>query len=169
MQPLNPKETMRRTMANLRIIERELGDRKARGVRVAEEGPFEITQLVNSFLGALAHPWERTRGALNELPIAEARDSGWPVVGSDRGEQEPETLGDFLRLVRNGFAHGNVQFIPDEHGGIETVRFWNTHPRSGKRTWGSALGVSDLRQFLECFAALAEGIPDDRWLAAREL
>ena len=38
----------------------------------ADDGPFEVTQLINSFLGALAHPWESLKSELNEITIDEA-------------------------------------------------------------------------------------------------
>ena len=47
MPPTEPiRDVVRRTMANLQFIE---GHASARG-------SYEVTQLVNSFLGALAHP-----------------------------------------------------------------------------------------------------------------
>jgi hypothetical protein len=62
------RELMHRTMQNLRIID-----------RLAEESPgahpraFEVTQLVNSFLGALAMPRERDlRELLQGRSILEA-------------------------------------------------------------------------------------------------
>ena len=33
---------------------------------------MEVTQLLNSFLGALAHSWEALRADLNAMPISEA-------------------------------------------------------------------------------------------------
>ena len=52
MNPEDPvRDVMRRTMFNLRFIEEHQ----------EQNGPFEVTQLVNSFLGALAHPWEHFR------------------------------------------------------------------------------------------------------------
>jgi hypothetical protein len=48
MMPHEPVlDIMRRTMRNLAFI----------GQRVSIGDPFEVTQLINSFLGALAHPW----------------------------------------------------------------------------------------------------------------
>jgi hypothetical protein len=50
MEPFEEvKDLMKRTMFNLRFVE----EHKARN------GPYEVTQLINSFLGAMAHPWER--------------------------------------------------------------------------------------------------------------
>jgi hypothetical protein len=47
VMPIEPvRDIMRRTMQNLKFVE---GHRGA-------NGPYEVTQLLNSFLGALAHP-----------------------------------------------------------------------------------------------------------------
>ncbi len=140
-------EVMRRTMFNLKFIKKHQ-DRN---------GPYEVTQLVNSFLGALAHPWETYRNDLMRLPLSEAERRGWPKVKKEQlSDRDPDSLGDLLRLVRNSFAHGNVQFLPDERNGIQAIRFWNTSPKSGKRTWGAILTVGHLESFLKCFVALAE-------------
>ena len=53
---------MERTMFNLNFIK----DHKQ------EDGPWEITQLVNSFLGALAHPWEELKQQFNKMSIKES-------------------------------------------------------------------------------------------------
>lgn len=50
---------MDRTMSNLKLVQRLHKEAVERGDQVDELGPFEVTQLVNSFSGALAHPWER--------------------------------------------------------------------------------------------------------------
>jgi hypothetical protein len=133
MNPTEPaRDLMRRTMVNLRFIE----------AHQASDGPYEVTQLINSFLGALAHPWERYRTDLQRLPLAEAGRLGWPEMEKELTEDvDPNSLGDLLRLVRNAFAHGNIEFIPDSSGDIQQIRFWNNN-RSGRRTWGAVLTVS---------------------------
>jgi len=71
MQPENPLlDVMNRTIYNLHFIEDE----------AKNEGPYEVTQLVNSFLGALAHPWEKFKIELETISLEEAQDKGWPLV-----------------------------------------------------------------------------------------
>jgi len=138
-------DVMRRTMVNLKYIE----DGKT------EDGPYEVTQLVNSFLGALAHPWEKFRQNLKLLSIAEAEDEGWPhIVKGSPNDQDPENLGELIRLIRNGLAHGNIEFLPDENNEIRAVRIWNL--RNGQRTWCTELTVANMRTFLKCFVKQAE-------------
>ena len=40
------------------------------------EGPYEVTQLINSFLGALAHPWEIYRADLTTMSLSAAQKAG---------------------------------------------------------------------------------------------
>ena len=63
-------DIMRRSMANLAFVEGNAGP----------EGPYEVTQLVNTFLGALAHPFEAMRDDLNSLSLADAAALGWPRI-----------------------------------------------------------------------------------------
>ena len=69
--PTEPvRDIMRRTMANLAFIERHKSD----------SGPYEVTQLINSFLGALAHPWEDMKTELRGITLSEGETRGWPRI-----------------------------------------------------------------------------------------
>jgi hypothetical protein len=139
-------DIMRRTMANLVFV----------GEHAGPSGPYEVTQLMNSFIGALAHPWEAMRDELMALPVSEAAESGWPSTPTERpGDQEPSSLGDLVRLMRNGFAHGNIEFLPGSTGDIRAIRLWNNN-KAGRRTWGTIVTVDDARVFLRCFVDLIE-------------
>jgi hypothetical protein len=139
------RDVMHRTMHNLQFIEAHAG----------VDGPYEVTQLINSFLGALAHPWEAYRHDLITVPLAEARVAGWPAVAKERqSDREPDSLGDLVRLMRNALAHGNVEFLPDSSAEIRALRLWNTD--RGRRTWGAIVTIADMRFFLTRFVALAE-------------
>ena len=71
--PTNPTkpllDIMRRSMANLEFIE----------ARKSPTGPYEVTQLINTFLGALVHPFEKMQVGLNSLSLADAANQGWPI------------------------------------------------------------------------------------------
>jgi hypothetical protein len=88
MMPHEPVlDIMRRTMANLAFIEQ----------RASTDGPFEVTQLINSFLGALAHPWETLWKELNSISISDAERQGWPIPRAERPtDQAPTSLGDLI-------------------------------------------------------------------------
>jgi hypothetical protein len=145
--PTEPiRDIMRRTMVNLAFIEQS----------ARSDGPYEVTQLVNSFLGALAHPWEVMQDDLKSLPLAEATRRGWPALAKERStDRDPTSLGDLVRLMRNGFAHGHIEFWPGAKGEIQALRIWNTD-RNDRRTWGVIVTVDDARRLLLRFSELIE-------------
>lgn len=154
MNPEEPvRDIMRRTMFNLRLIEQQ----------ATTSGPYEVTQLINSFLGALAHPWERFKKELRTHSIKSAECAGWPCIQKERpSDTNPRHLGDLLRLMRNGIAHGNITFLPDQDGEIRAIRLWNADPRSGRQTWGAIVNVEDMRQLLDRFVQLAEELHEQQ-------
>jgi hypothetical protein len=147
MMPHEPVlDIMRRTMRNLAFIEQH----------ASSDGPFEVTQLINSFLGALAHPWESLKSELNSISIADAKSRGWPIPQEEKAaDQAPTTLGDVMRLLRNGLAHGNISFVPGGQGQIAALRIENRNVK-GRRTWGVIITPENMKQFLERFVALVE-------------
>ena len=71
-------------MANLEFVEEHKSD----------IGPFEVTQLLNSFLGALAHPWENLKEELNSISLVDAERDGWPRAQCKRATgRPPRSLG----------------------------------------------------------------------------
>jgi hypothetical protein len=147
MMPHEPTlDIMRRTLRNLAFIEQH----------ASSNGPYEVTQLINSFLGALAHPWEGLKSELNSISIADAKSQGWPIPKDERAtDHAPTTLGDVIRLLRNGLAHGNISFLPSRQGQIAALHIENRNDR-GRRTWGVIITPEDMKQFLERFVALVE-------------
>lgn len=146
MMPHEPvHDIMRRTMHNLKFVEERAGT----------NGLYEVTQLINSFLGALAHPWEKYRDDLITMSLATAHNAGWPAIAKDKPtDRDPESLGCLVRLMRNALAHGNIEFLPSPSAEIGALRLWNTY--RGRGTWGAIVTVSDMRSFLKSFVALAE-------------
>ena len=140
-------DIMRRSMANLAFVE----------AHACPAGPYEVTQLINTFLGALAHPFEAMRNDLMALPLTDAAVLGWPTINKERpSDTEPASLGDLIRLMRNGMAHGNLDYLSDGKGQIHALRVWNTRPRTGARTWGAVVPIADMRRFLGLFVELIE-------------
>jgi hypothetical protein len=150
MEPFEEvKDLMNRTMFNLKFVQEKR----------RPNGPYEVTQLINSFLGAMAHPWEEWKKQLSEMPLDEAQQKGWPViVTEERSRDTPESLGDLIRVMRNAMAHGNLRF--DSRGGeIVALHLWNRG--GGKDTWRARVEVEDLHRFLTRFVALANELYDD--------
>lgn len=145
-------EWIRRTLFNLAFIEE----------RATDHGPFEVTQLVNSFLGAFVFPWETFyRGKFGDITVQEAREHwGIPVltraVASD--DKDPRLLRQAIRMIRNGIAHGHIRFSPDAMNQIWLVEIWDEDKdKTGtyQRHWGTRITPVEMREFLEGFGALA--------------
>ena len=146
MMPYEPVlDIMRRTMANLEFIEEHKSD----------DGPFEVTQLLNSFLGALAHPWENLKEELNSISLEDVEREGWPNPQREREtDQLPSSLGHLIGHLRHGVAHGNISFLRGGHGEIAALRIENRY--KGVRTWGATVTLDAMRRFLDRFVALVE-------------
>lgn len=159
-------DLIRRTLDNLQFIEQH----KQRN------GPWEVTQTVNSFLSIIAHPRERLLDpeAIKWLTLADPKvtSAGLPSFASswEYDSEQPRTLAQLLRLLRNGIAHGNVDLLnrrelaalrPEakfdamlNHDDVAGIEVWNAD--NGKnRTWGTVLTVEELGQALRGFATLA--------------
>jgi hypothetical protein len=152
MMPHEPvRDIMRRTLHNLKFVETHAG----------VDGPYEVTQLINSFLGAMAHPWESYRDDLTAISLPSAENVGWPAIAKEREtDREPNSLGELVRLMRNAIAHGNIEFLPAASAEIRALRLWNSD--HGRRTWGAVILVTDMRAFLMRFATIAEELHEQR-------
>jgi hypothetical protein len=144
------QEVMERTMWNLRYIHEHR----------AENGPFEVVQLVNSFSGAMVHPWEAKRGnalsAMKTFSLSAARAESWPVLEKELPtDADPANYHEMLNWTRNAFAHGNVDF-QNHAGQIASIRIWNC-PHKKPRNWGAVVSVDDMEDFLWFFCDLASG------------
>ena len=138
------KEVIRRTMFNLRFIEQH----------AAKEGPYEVTQLLNSFLGALAHPWEEPKPQLSLVSL-----DGWPAVVKELpSDRDVTNLGELIRRMRNGIARAHFEFLSDANLDITLLTIWDEDPNTRQRVWGKELSVADLRALLERFAGLADDL-----------
>ena len=96
-----------------------------------ENGPYEITQLINSMMGLLVLPVEKyaryNRRALNsDKRFLEIRGDYATIIANSRSE----TLSGFLTFLRNSLSHGNIEFIGDRD--IEAIKFWNYAYIDGK-------------------------------------
>jgi hypothetical protein len=152
---------MRRTISNLEFIE----------ARAGPNGPYEVTQLVNSFIGALAHPWEELANDLSALSIQDAEALGWPVIDKElASDQTPRNLGELIRLIRNSLVHGNIS-LWEKKGEIAMLRVACFYMDEGippvrRRAWGAMITVEHLREFLTQFVSLAEELYEKRVRAA---
>ena len=170
--PDDPVRTvMKRTIANLQFIDQEderlKAEARANGLsrRDADQAPFEATQLLNSFLGVLIHPWETLRERSGQgiaIGLDEAERREWPVLRNQNPHApEAKNYARMLSNIRNAFAHGSIELlkdVPDETGrrDIGGVRIWNKCPDCNCKTWIAEISLADLKDFLEFFEKLAD-------------
>jgi hypothetical protein len=98
---------------------------------------------------------------LCKITLADAAARGWPQIDKERvTDADPKSLGGLIRLMRHGFAHGNLTFLPSSSSDIGAVRIWNTRSKKGLaggvRTWGAIVTMKDARTFLLRFTELID-------------
>lgn len=154
---------MDRSIQNLEIIKCVRIAREADGNDVESQGPHDVTQLLNSFLGALIQPWEEIRkdgsvGSAMKEPISRlvSRNLNWPFPAKEwPGDRDPKNYAQLLTWMRNAFAHSNLE-LQGSGSSIETIRIWN-ECNCGNRSWGTRLSIDELEDFLYFFQDMAYG------------
>lgn len=152
-----PKKVfIERTLANLKFID----DRKNR-----ELGPYEFTQLINSFLLAFIHP---KKYWITDFPENPLPAEGWNIKSIPvRGHEGcvPKTTRDLVVNIRHALAHGNFKILTTGEGpsaDIDFVELWNTpHEDSETVIWRtSPVSVDDLAGLLRIVAKEMLAIAD---------
>ena len=107
-----------RTLANLEKIEKEKPD----------DAKYEVTQLVNSFLGLIVFPKERS-----------ITDSHWSkLLKSNNVSSNPNGNCNYLRRMRNAISHSHILFesgnMLDKNGKkqIDSITFVDCDFEDGK-------------------------------------
>jgi len=111
------------------------------------KGPYDTTQLINSFLGAFVHVKERFDNLIPQVPYP---PPNWPDIKTNANYKSPANLRQFVRFVRNGISHGNVEILGQ--GKISGVRIWNTN--SKVRNWEADISEDDLGKLLRAFVTI---------------
>lgn len=141
-------------------------------------GPFEITQLINSFMGVFAHPWDqlldKSKLETERLSSTRFRECGFPELPQFPPEGEGtrmESIHDYLRVLRNAMAHGNFKLLDRkelrslrQRGTLPKVsekeitglRLWNTPMNSDRKNWITVLDIYEMRNCIEAMARLCE-------------
>lgn len=107
-----------------------------------------VTRLVNSLLGLLIFIKEQKfNDEIRQLSLASLEAQGWPRWKSS--VDQPKSLGQLVRHLRNAVAHGGIKFSSDATA-LEDVSFEFTDrdPRSGQITWQGQVSGPDLRAFV---------------------
>jgi hypothetical protein len=109
-----------------------------------------VTQIVNSSLGLIVFPWDRKADIeIRGKPLADLYKSGWPVWD----EAPPSKgLGELIHGLRNGIAHGNVQFSSDDRAASKVVvTFGSKH-----EDWHARISADNLKSFCLKFIEFIE-------------
>jgi hypothetical protein len=158
-------ELIRRTMGNLKFIREVEMNEQRRG---AKRSVYCVTQMINSTLALIIHPWEAKSGIF-EADLSAVESEGWPRLRSSRprtDDPEPLKIRDQVAHFRHGLAHGYIQFHSDGQGEISAIEIENRLPpnrcrpergnlkarSSGDRLWGAKISVTELEAILEFIA-----------------
>lgn len=139
------KDFAHRTRRNLEVIEQTKAAQPDADV-------YEVTQLINSMLGLLVFPQQAYYEAIPDTPLAELKESGWPVPDVTGKYPQASTLRELVRYMRNAIAHFNIEFLLDETSQIAGIKLWNMN--RGQRTWETRLRLEDLREITKRFVEM---------------
>lgn len=133
---------IQRTRTNLELIESTYENRADGHV---------VTQLVNSLLGIVVYPWEHQGlGHLKSQGMSEIGLEGWPDQIMELGKAETNTVGQFIKHMRNAVAHGRVTFSSDDRELTHvTLTFEDCKNKSAPPYWRARINAKHLRQFCD--------------------
>ena len=124
-----------------------------------KDGPYEVTQLVNSFVAVVGYPRERAIGdLLKAVSIEKGRDLGLPPIPviSSNPNYRADSVADQATMLRNAAAHGRIKFSADENSRqIGAITFSDENRARDQRT-SIALTIETVEQILYAFRNIAE-------------
>jgi hypothetical protein len=135
--------------------------------RQSEHGPYEVTQLISSFVMVAGLPRERDiYSGLESISIEEARtEYGLPniAVVADAAEYEIRHMADLAGMFRNAVAHGNLTFYPVPRGNtIGSLRFSDQRKRNNvlQKRYSNELTIQQVEDTLYAFQKIAQALYD---------
>lgn len=138
-------DIMRRSLINLEFIYKNH----------EKHAVYEITQLVNTFLGAFIHPFERSSKGRAFIAYFAARPTPIDVTYQIR-EGDNVTYYDFIQYIRHALAHGNMRYNPNAIKQIESITIWNV--RNGSKVFKCTINTHDMKTLLLDFRTCLEEI-----------
>ncbi len=165
------KEFAKRTLANLRFIDKEVERRHQQGIEDKDiHDVFEVTQLINSFVGMVILPKEsfyhRLRGHNHFLSteadqliteLSRDRDRYFSTYTFEyqgrtvREELNPKTLS---RHFRNAIAHNNLEILPRDFTGEGKITGVIFRDKNYDETFRLKLDLREIRLLLEATCEL---------------
>jgi hypothetical protein len=110
-----------------------------------------VTQLVNSLLGLVVFPWEKSvLDASKTKNLHALYTQGWPQFAMTVGAAKCTTLYTLVRRLRNATAHGNISFSSDSLDFAEVMIVVEDYGQDEDIPhWRAEFGADALRAF--CF------------------
>ena len=149
MYELFIKDFVVRTNRNLEYIE----EKKENGDEV-----YEVTQLVNSFLGLIVFPKEKAGEQIRRISDIQTiiDDIEFEVRRNTYSYKRRDiNLKNFLYHIRNAIAHGGVEFFHDESNEIHSISFYD-YIRNKRGTirenFYIVMDISQIREFVKLFS-----------------
>ena len=136
------KDFATRTLENLKYIEQA----NANGEHV-----FEITQLINSFLGLIVFPQEKDEERVFEIsvdPQTIERVYSGRKRNTYKGERKEENLKNLIYHFRNAISHGHIEASMNKENEICKLSFRDVNPRNQDETFQIDIKVPVLRAFV---------------------
>jgi HEPN pEK499 p136 len=146
-----------------RILERTLFNLSFINDHAHDAGPYEMTQLINSFLGAVVHPWENLLRNQPILVNLRGPDVNWPALRKAKPtDDNPLDFHESLAWIRHAFAHGNITYL-NADGKIWGIEIRNKgYSKRQKKyiDWGTRLDKTTLRCLLDSYVEIARRVDD---------
>lgn len=110
----------RRTKSNLNEIQRLQVIEQREG---SKPKYFEVTQLINSCIGLVIFPYEKAFDYLPDIGLEKIKIYQDVLTLHSVKENEPKTLKQLVKKIRNSFAHQNICF-KNYNNQIVGVHLW---------------------------------------------
>ncbi len=111
------KEFFKRTLHNLDTYLEDHTENK-------RKYPYDITQIINSFLGLIVFLKDSSfldQDALNDFVLTHPPEQ-WICMGSNN-QSEEHNFPNYIKRLRNAISHRNITSIPDETNLIIALQF----------------------------------------------
>ena len=105
-----------------------------------------MTQLVNSLLGIVVLPRERSFRNIPNITFTAMRQEGWQLPTIELNIKKINDLRQLIRVFRNAVAHFNLTILSDENNQIDRLKFYNK--RKNKIVFEAIFTLRELRECL---------------------
>lgn len=143
------KDFAARTLENLNYI--ETAEKNG-------ETTYEVTQLINSFLGLIVFPQEQNEERVGRVSIDPKIIDDLHLDVTENtytGRHKEVNLQNLIYHFRNAISHGHIEPHADKDKKIFGLEFYDCNPYNKKEEFRIKVEISLLREFV---CAFAEGL-----------